>query len=129
MATSTTIPKPENIEHDEILKRVGRVQRERLHAMYQRAVSVPAAASLTEPAYYAQLLENVAIDYFNDQKIIGVDRREERAVLERKPAKALSVRSGLSPAQREAIRKLVITGKIPPTSPAAICAAQDEEDC
>jgi hypothetical protein len=68
MATSTTIPKPENIEHDEILKRVGRVQRERLRIMYKRAVSVEAAAALSEYGYYAQLLENCTVDFHNKEK-------------------------------------------------------------
>lgn len=116
--------------------------------MYQNCVGAASPDSFGMPSeysYYAQLLENAAIDFYNSQKIVGVNRPEERSVLESNPApkrrgarpalpvlnskptpKSGSARPSLSPTEREAIRSLVISGKISPSSPAALVAAEED---
>ena len=122
MATASSIPTPTKAS-DLVLSRMQKKMFERWVSMWKRC-----GTGLGLHAWTAQRLETLTVDDYTALHAIGVNNdRAPSPILDSKPAPKRRVATPtLSASQREAIRQLVISGRISPTSPAAQCAAEEE---
>jgi hypothetical protein len=120
MATSESIPTKAS---DLVLCKMQRKMFVRLVVMWRRADT-----GLDFYIWCAQKLENLAIDDFNAQKIVGLNR-EEKSTRAAFPISRGRGRPQLSVKERAEIKAAVIAGKIRNDSAAALlCASQEECD-